>query len=147
MAHPRSGDTVKIRYTGQLDDGRVFASSKDQAPLEVTVGEGTLIPTLEETLTHMEPGEERTVTIPAERAYGPRDPERVLAVDRTEFPEDIEPVPGQQLKVRQDDGHVSVVTIADVTDDQVTIDTNHPLAGENLTFRVELLEVRAAGSM
>jgi FKBP-type peptidyl-prolyl cis-trans isomerase 2 len=99
MTHPRSGDTVRVHYTGRLDDGRVFASSRAQEPLELTVGEGTLLPSVEETLTRMEPGEERTVTIPAERAHGPYEPELVLAVDRAEFPEDIEPEVGQELQV------------------------------------------------
>jgi len=90
MTHPRSGDTVRVHYTGRLDDGRVFASSKAREPLELTVGEGTPIPSVEETLTWMEPGEERTVR---------------------------------------------------VSDEQVTIDANHPLAGENLTFDLELVAV------
>jgi peptidylprolyl isomerase len=141
MTHPRSGDTVRVHYTGRLDDGRVFASSKAQEPLELTVGQGTLLPSVEETLTRMEPGEERTVTIPAERAYGPHQPELVLAVDRAEFPEDIEPEVGQKLRVRQGD-EVVVVRIAEVSDEEVTIDANHPLAGQNLTFDLELVEIR-----
>ena len=96
MTHPRSGDTVRVDYTGRPDDGRVFASSRAQEPLKLTVGEGTLLPSVEETLTRMEPGEARTVTIPAERAYGPHQPELVLAVDRAEFPEHIEPEVGQE---------------------------------------------------
>jgi peptidylprolyl isomerase len=144
MTHPRSRDTVSVHYTGRLDDGRVFASSKAQEPLELTVGEGTLLPSVEETLTRMEPGEERTVTIPVERAYGPHQPELVLAVDRAEFPEDIEPEVGQQLRVRQGD-EVVVVRIAEVSDEQVTIDANHPLAGQNLTFELELVAVRSQG--
>lgn len=144
MTHPRSGDTVRVHYTGRLDDGRVFASSRAQGPLELTVGEGTLLPNVEETLTQMEPGEERTVTIPAERAYGPYQPELVLAVDRAEFPEDIEPEVGQELQVRQGD-EVVVVRIAEVSDEQVTIDANHPLAGQNLTFDLELVAVRGQG--
>lgn len=140
MTHPKSGDTVRVHYTGRLDDGRVFASSKAREPLELTVGEGTLLPSVEEILTRMEPGEERTVTIPAERAYGPHQPELVLAVDRAEFPEHIEPEVGQELQVRQGD-EVVVVRIAEVSDEQVTIDANHPLAGENLTFDLELVAV------
>jgi FKBP-type peptidyl-prolyl cis-trans isomerase 2 len=144
MTHPRSGDTVRVHYTGRLDDGRVFASSRAQEPLELTVGEGTLLPSVEETLTRMEPGEERTVTIPAERAHGPYEPELVLAVDRAEFPEDIEPEVGQELQVQQGD-MVIVVRIAEVSDEQVTIDANHPLAGQNLTFDLELVEIRGQG--
>src|SRR5688500_6339508 len=141
MTHPRSGDTVKVHYTGRLDDGRVFASSRAQGPLELTVGKGTLLPSVEETLTRMEPGEERTVTIPAERAFGPYEPELVLAVDRAEFPEDIKPEVGQELQVQQGD-EVVVVRITAVSDEEVTIDVNHPLAGQNLTFDLELVAVR-----
>jgi FKBP-type peptidyl-prolyl cis-trans isomerase 2 len=144
MTHPRSGDTVRVRYTGRLDDGRVFASSKAQEPLELTVGKGTLIPSVEETLTRMQPGEERTVTIPPERAYGPHQPELVLAVDRAEFPEDIEPEVGQELQVRQGDT-VIVMRVAEVSDEEVMIDANHPLAGQNLTFELELVEIRNEG--
>lgn len=144
MTRPRSGDTVMVHYTGRLDDGRVFASSRAHEPLELTVGEGTLNPSVEETLTRMEPGEERTVTIPAERAYGPHQPELMVAVDRAEFPEDIEPEVGQQLHVRQGDALI-VVRIAEVSDEEVTIDANHPLAGQNLTFDLELVEIRGQG--
>ena len=144
MTHPKSGDTVRIHYTGRLEDGRIFASSRAQGPLELTVGKGTLMPSVEEVLTRMEPGEERTVTIPAERAYGPHQPELVLAVNRAEFPEDIEPEVGQALRVRFGDD-VVVVRIAEVSDEQVTIDANHPLAGEDLTFDLELVEIRGQG--
>ena len=144
MTHPRSGDTVRVHYTGRLDDGRVFASSKAHEPLELTVGKGTLIPSVEETLTRMQTGEERTVTIPPERAYGPYQPELVLAVDRAEFPEDIEPEVGQELQVRQG-GAVLVMRVAGVSDEEVTIDANHPLAGQNLTFDLELVEIRSEG--
>jgi peptidylprolyl isomerase len=145
MTHPRSGDTVRVHYTGRLDDGRVFASSRAQEPLELTVGEGTLIPSVEETLTRMQPGEERTVTIPPERAYGPYQPELLRAVARAEFPEDLEPEVGQELQVRQGDA-VIVMRVAEVSDEQVTIDANHPLAGKNVTFDLELLEIRSEGS-
>jgi peptidylprolyl isomerase len=141
MSTPHSGYTIKVHYTGRLDDGRVFASSKERDPLEVTVGDGTLIPSLEETLVEMQQGEERTVTIPADQAYGPQRPELLLAVKREEFPEDISPEVGQRLEVRQRDGEVTVVTVADVNDEQVVIDANHPLAGHDLTFELELVEI------
>ncbi|HUE87473.1 MAG TPA: peptidylprolyl isomerase [Vicinamibacterales bacterium] len=141
MAHPRSGDTVKVHYTARLDDGRVFDSSKERDPLELTIGEGKPFPGFDETLTQMQPGEERTVMIPADRGYGPHRPELVLAVDRTEFPNDIQPRVGQQLQVRHEQGQVSVVTVADVSDEQVTLDANHPLAGRDLTLELQLVEV------
>ena len=141
MAQPQSGDIVKIHYTGRLDDGRVFDSSKERSPVEVTVGEGKLLPGFDEAITQMEPGDERTITIPADRAYGPRRPELVLAVDRTELPDHITPEVGQHLQIPQDDGRMAVVRIAEVSEEQVTLDVNHPLAGENLTFDLELVEI------
>ena len=141
MAHPRSGDTVKVHYTARLDDGRVFDSSKERDPLELTIGEGKPFPGFDEAVTQMQPGEERTVTIPADRGYGPHRPELLVAVDRTEFPNDIQPQVGQQLQVRHEQGQVSVVTVADVSDEQVTLDANHPLAGRDLTLELQLVEV------
>ena len=146
MAHPRSGDTVKVHYTARLDDGRVFDSSKEHNPVELTIGEGKPFPGFDEALTQMQPGEERTVTIPADRGYGPHRPELVLAVDRTEFPDDIQPEVGQQLKVRHKQGQVSVVTVAEVSDEQVTLDANHPLAGRDLTLELQLLEIAPGAS-
>ena len=141
MAHPRSGDTITVHYTGRLADGRVFDSSEGREPLELTVGEGEVIPGFEHALTQMEPGEERTVTIPADEAYGPHRPELMVSVDRAELPDHIQPEVGQQLQVRADDGHTAIVTVAEVSDGQVTLDANHPLAGEDLTFDLRLVEV------
>lgn len=142
MANPRAGDTAKVHYTGRLGDGRVFDSSQERGPLELTVGAGQVIPKFEEAVTRMEPGDERTVTIPAEEAYGPRRADLLVAVDRAEFPEHIEPEVGQHLEVRKEDGETAVVTIAEVSDDRVTLDANHPLAGEDLTFDLRLVEVQ-----
>jgi peptidylprolyl isomerase len=109
--------------------------------MELTLGEGQVIPSFEEALTEMEPGEEKTVTIPAEQAYGPRRPDLMVSVDRTEFPKHIEPTVGQELQVRKNDAEVAVVRVAGVSDKEVTLDANHPLAGEDLTFDLELVEV------
>jgi peptidylprolyl isomerase len=146
VAHPQSGDTVKVHYTGRLDDGRVFDSSKEKAPLELTLGREQVIPGFEQAVTQMEPGEAKTVTVPAEKAYGPRRPELVLAVDRTEIPESIDLAVGQKLKIQRNDGLVTVVSVAGVSDEKVTLDANHPLAGEDLTFDLELVEVRSRHS-
>jgi peptidylprolyl isomerase len=142
----RSGDTVTVHYTGRLDDGRVFDSSKERGPLELTVGEKQVIPGFEDALTEMEPGQAKTVTVPAEQAYGPRRPELMVAVDRTEFPEHIQPTVGQKLQLQSKDGMVTEVRVADVSDEQVTLDANHPLAGQNLTFDLELVEIRGKDS-
>jgi len=141
MANPRSGDTVKVHYTGRLDDGRVFDSSRERDPLQLTLGEGRLIPGFEEALTQMEPGEERTVKVPVDRAYGPHRPDLVLSVDRSELPADIQPEVGQHLEVQHDDGDVTLVKIAEVSGGQVTLDANHPLAGHDLTFDLELVAI------
>jgi FKBP-type peptidyl-prolyl cis-trans isomerase 2 len=146
MAHPRSGDTVKVHYTGRLDDGRVFDSSKERDPLELIVGQRRVIPGFEEAVVQMEPGEEKTVTVPADRAYGPRRPELMLSVDRTEFPDHIQPTVGQKLQVQRQHGQVAEVTVAEVSDNQVTLDANHPLAGQDLTFDLELVEIRGGTS-
>lgn len=143
MPHPQSGDTVVVHYTGRLGDGRVFGTSRDRAPLELVVGGGNLIPVVEETLAGMEPGDARTIMIPAERVYGPHRPDLVFAVSRSELPPGLEPELGQQLRVRQEDGETTVVTIAGVSAEQVVIDANHPLAGENLTFDLELVKIRS----
>jgi peptidylprolyl isomerase len=146
MPHPRTGDTIAVHYTGRLDDGRVFDSSKERAPLEMAVGEKQVIPAFEAAVTQMEPGEARTVTVPAEEAYGPHRPELMVAVDRAEFPEHIQPAVGQKLQVQRKDGMVTEVRVAEVSDDEVTLDANHPLAGQNLTFDLELVEIRARKS-
>lgn len=145
MAQPRAGDTVKVHYTGRLDDGRVFDSSRQRDPLQLTLGEGRVIPGFEEAIAQMEPGDERTVRIPADQAYGTHRPDLVLSVDRSELPPDIEPKVGQHLQVQHDDGDVTVVRIAEVSEQQVTIDANHPLAGHDLTFDLELVSVDGPG--
>ena len=140
MAQARSGDTVRIHYTGRLDDGSTFDSSQGREPLEFTLGEGQVIPGFEDGVEGMSPGEEKTVTIPADQAYGPRNDDMVLVVDRAQFPDHIRPEVGQQLQMSQD-GQVAIVTIVDVDDDSVTLDANHPLAGEDLTFDLRLVEI------
>jgi peptidylprolyl isomerase len=140
MAAAKSGDTVRVHYTGTLDDGSVFDSSQGREPLEFTVGIGQVIPGFDEAVTGMQPGDEKTVTIPSGEAYGERRPEMLATVPRSQFPPEIEPEIGQQLQVSQD-GQNFVVTIVEVGDDQVTLDANHPLAGQDLTFRLELVEI------
>ena len=143
MAQPRSGDTVTLHYTGRLDDGRIFDSSKKRGPFELTVGENRIIAGLEQAVMQMEPGEAKTVTVPAEQAHGPRRPELVVAVDRRKLPPEIEPTVGKTLQLKQNEGPVVEATVAEVSDRHVVLDANHPLAGEDLTFDLELVEIRA----
>lgn len=141
MAKAQAGSTVRVHYTGRLEDGTVFDSSEGRDPLEFEVGGGQVIAGFDEAVTGMEPGEEQTVTIPAEQAYGPRRDELLLEVPREQFPSDLDPQEGQRLQMQQG-GQVAVVTVAEVGEDAVTIDANHPLAGRDLTFDLQLVEVR-----
>lgn len=139
--HAREGDKVKVHYTGTLKDGTVFDSSRGRDPLEFTIGAGRLIPDFEQTVIGMSLGESRTITILAENAYGEYRDELVLVVDRDRFPPDLRPDVGQQLELRRPDGRVQTVTVAETSELSVTLDANHPLAGRDLTFDIELVEV------
>jgi FKBP-type peptidyl-prolyl cis-trans isomerase 2 len=141
MSTAKKGDTVRLHYTGRLADGQVFDSSRDRQPLEFTLGEGQVIPGFEAAVDGMQPGEEKRVTVPAVDAYGARRDELLLAVPRAQIPDGIDPAPGEQLELSQD-GHSFVVTVNEVTDDTVVLDANHPLAGQDLTFELELVEIR-----
>lgn len=141
MAQAKQGDKVKVHYTGKLDDGTVFDSSAGRDPLEFTLGSGQVIPGFESGVTGMNPGESKSVTIPSVEAYGPKHEEMIVVVGRDEFPPDLEPSPGDQLQMRHDSGQIVMVTVAEATESHVTLDANHPLAGKDLTFDIELVEV------
>ncbi|WP_054848271.1 FKBP-type peptidyl-prolyl cis-trans isomerase [Methanoculleus chikugoensis] len=149
MAQAKEGDTVQVHYTGKLEDGTVFDTSEERTPLEFTIGSGQIIPPgFERAVVGMEPGETKTATIPPEEAYGLHREEMTITVDRGgQFPEDINPEPGQQLQVQQPDGRAAIVVVSDVSESTVTLDANHPpLAGQPpLTFDIELVDIIAAG--
>ena len=140
-ASAKNGDTVKVHYTGILEDGTVFDTSIEQEPLEFTLGEGQLIPGFEHAVIGMEVGESKTVTIPTEEAYGPRSANLIVEAGREQFPENFEPEIGQQLQMTQPDGRTITVFVVSFSETTVTIDANHPLAGEDLTFEIELVEI------
>ncbi|KLK88090.1 peptidylprolyl isomerase [Methanoculleus sediminis] len=144
MAQAKEGDTVKVHYTGKLEDGTVFDTSEERAPLEFTIGSGQIIPGFERAVVGMEPGEAKTATIPPEEAYGHRRDEMTITVDREQFPEEINPEPGQQLQVQQPDGRAAIVVVSDVSESTVTLDANHPLAGQPLTFDITLVDIVSA---
>jgi FKBP-type peptidyl-prolyl cis-trans isomerase 2 len=144
MVQAKEGDTVKVHYTGKLDDGTVFDTSDERAPLEFTIGSGQIISGFEKAVVGMEPGEIKTTTIPPEEAYGPRRDDMTLTVEREQFPEEIVPEPGQQLQVQQPDGKAAIVTVSEVSGSTVTLDANHPLAGRPLTFDIRLVDVVSA---
>ncbi|PTN01782.1 peptidylprolyl isomerase [Rhodovulum imhoffii] len=137
----KPGDTVRIHYTGTLDDGTTFDSSEGRDPLEFTVGAGQIIPGLDKALPGMEAGAQKTVKVPCAEAYGAHNPEATQAVPRAQVPADIPLEIGTQLQLQTPDGQVMAVTVAEATDDEVILDANHPLAGKDLTFAIELVEI------
>lgn len=141
MAQAASGDTVKVHYTGKLDDGTVFDSSREREPLEFTLDEGQIIPGFEEAVAGMEQGEETTVEIPPEKAYGPHQEDAVMEFPLEQLPDEMEPEVGMQLQLQGQNGQAFPARVVEVGDDTVTLDANHPLAGETLTFEIELVEV------
>lgn len=141
MAKAKKGDTVRVEYEGRLSDGSVFDSSADREPLEFTLGEGKIIRGFENAVVGMEEGERRTTTIAADEAYGPVDERLRIDVPRPDFPDSIDPEVGLMLQLRQADGRQIPVQVTGVTDEAVTIDANHPLAGEDLTFDITLVDV------
>jgi len=141
MAQAQHGDTVKIHYTGTLQDGTVFDSSEGHDPLEFTLGDGQVIVGFEEAVTGMRSGEKKQVNIPADKAYGQRNEEMILQAPRDQVPPDIEPEVGQQLQMGGPNGETVVVRVTEVTDEHITLDANPPLAGKDLTFDIELVTI------
>ncbi|GFO59242.1 peptidyl-prolyl cis-trans isomerase [Geomonas silvestris] len=149
MAKAKEGDRVKVHYTGRLDDGTVFDSSEcseddcgcSHGPMEFTIGGGEVIPGFENGVVGLEVGEAKTIHIPVDEAYGERIEEMVAQVPRSELPAELKPELGQQLEVTQEDGQVFQVLITDMDDTTITIDANHPLAGQALNFDIKLVEI------
>ncbi|MFK7848767.1 MAG: peptidylprolyl isomerase [Rhodothermales bacterium] len=141
MSAAKSGDSVLVHYRGELKDGSIFDQSAENEPLEFTIGSGMLIPDFEGAVLGMNAGESKTVNIEAENAYGTHREDLIINVERTQFPDHIDPQIGQQLQLTQPDGHPLMVKISAVATDSVTLDANHPLAGEDLTFEITLVEV------
>lgn len=141
MPQARSGDMVQVHYTGKLVDGTTFDSSEGGTPLQFTLGEGDLIPGFEEAVLGMTPGERKTHTIPAHQAYGIHQPELLIEVERQQFPDDINPYVGQQLQMTQENGSTVQVVVTAVNVAHVTLDANHPLAGQDLVFEISLVAI------
>jgi peptidylprolyl isomerase len=135
------GDTVMFHYTGSLKDGTVFDSSSGRDPLQVTLGSGQVIRGVDEALVGMAPGEEKTVTVAADEAYGPRRPELLHEVQREAIPPEVDLEVGKQLEGRDTSGQRLRLTVVDVADEKVTLDANHPLAGQDLQFELQLVEI------
>lgn len=137
----QQGDRVRVHYTGKLQDGTVFDSSLEREPLEFVIGDGEIIPAFEKAVIGMAEGEKKTVVIPSEEAYGPRREELMLRVGNEHIPPDLKPYVGQQLEMVQADGQSVIVTVVEVDEEGLLLDANHPLAGQDLTFEIELVEV------
>lgn len=136
------GDTVRVHYTGTLEDGTTFDTSVGGEPLEFTLGAGQMIPGFEEAVYGLKIGESKTVTIPAEEAYGPHRDDLVIVVEWEQLPAGLDPEVGQQLQMQQTDGRTAVVIVTDVSETTITVDANHHLAGKDLTFEIELVEIK-----
>lgn len=141
MAQAKLGDTVHVNYTGKLADGTIFDTSRDRRPVQFTIGKGQLIAGFEQAVIGMNKGESKTVVIPADQAYGPRLEENVVAVDRKNLPADLSAEVGQRLEITQTDDKTILVTVVDVSEASMTLDANHPLAGKDLTFDIELVGI------
>lgn len=141
MTQVKPGDKVRIHYTGTLSDGTTFDSSEGRDPLEFTVGSGEIIPGLDSALPGMAAGESKTVEIPCAEAYGEHNPEARQAIPRAQVPDNIPLEVGTRLQLQTPEGQVMPVTVAEVTDEAVVLDANHPLAGKDLTFAIELVSI------
>ncbi|BAZ68071.1 MAG: peptidylprolyl isomerase [Pelatocladus maniniholoensis HA4357-MV3] len=141
MGQAKLGDTVKVHYTGKLDDGTVFDSSAERDPLQFSIGEGLVIPGFEQAVVGMTPGESKRTNISADEAYGPYRPELVMVVEKERIPTDVSVEVGQMLQISQSNGQAIPVVVTEVSDSQITLDANHPLAGQELIFEIQLVQI------
>ena len=145
MDQAKSGDQVKAHYTVKLDDGEVFQTSVGRKPLQFTIGDQQLIPAFEQALIGMAPGQSKTVVIAARDAFGEHRNDLIRTISREQIPDALAPQVGQRLRLSEEDseedGKEIMVTVISVSDEDVTLDANHPLAGEDLTFDIELVEI------
>lgn len=141
MSQAKAGDSVKIHYTGTLDDGTQFDSSAGRDPLAFELGSGQVIPGFDKAVEGMAVGDNKTVNIPAEDAYGPHQPAMVQDVPKSALPDDMEPAEGMGLQAQGPDGQVVNLVVTEVKEESITVDGNHPLAGKALNFDIELVSI------
>jgi FKBP-type peptidyl-prolyl cis-trans isomerase 2/predicted TPR repeat methyltransferase len=139
------GDMVSVHFTCKFEDGTIFDSSAGNAPLELTIGDGSIMQGFENGIIGMQPGEKKTVHLPSEQGYGPHDPAKVKTILREEFPKDLSPEAGLKFKIKLSDGREDYITVTHVDESQVTLDGNHPLAGKDLIFDIDLLDIIKIG--
>lgn len=141
MQQVKNGNTVRVHYHGRLTDGTTFDTSEGRDPLEFEVGKGMVIKGFDEALVDMAVGEKKTVNIPVDSAYGPKNDDMMMEYPKAEFPDDMTPEVGQELHMSDNSGNVFPVKIAEVKEDTVLLDANHPLAGKDLIFDIELVSI------
>jgi len=141
MTQAKEGDTVKVHYKGILSNGDVFDDSHGRAPLEFTLGEGQIIPGFDNAVKGLTPGDTCTEKIPCDEAYGEIRDDLVASVERSNLPDEIDPEVGQRLQMQQQNGQRLNVVITEVDEESITVDANHPLSGEDLTFEIELIDI------
>ena len=141
MAVAQDGDRVKVYFTGTLKDGTIFGQTHEDEPFEFTIGEKNVLPKFEGAVIGMEEGESKTVLLAPEDAYGVRDEKRVFTAEKSEIPDHITPEIGKKIQVQMGSGEMAILTVLEVSEDKVTFDANDPLAGEELTFEIKLLEI------
>lgn len=141
MATAKTGDVVQVHYTGRLENGTVFDSSREREPLAFTLGAGQVIQGFDQAVDGMHVGESRETRIDVDEAYGPRRDDLMLDMPAEQVPDGMELEVGMRLELRQPDGQAVPVTVAEVADESVKLDANHPLAGEPLTFELELVAI------
>lgn len=142
MSQVKEKDTVKVHYTGKLADGQVFDTSEGKEPIEFTLGQGQLIPGFEKGLLDMKLNEKKTVNIPKEEAYGEPREELVQEVEKSQLPEEIKPEVGMGLVSKTPDGQEMNLVVSEVKEDTIVVDGNHPLAGKDLIFDLEVVEIK-----
>jgi peptidylprolyl isomerase len=141
MANAKNGDRVRVHYTGKLDDGNIFDSSRDRDPLEFIIGENQVLKKFESSVEGLEVGETTSIHIPAEEAYGVRQENLVVQVPKQNLPEELTPEVGMKLQTQTKEGDIMVVKITEVAENEITIDANHELADKDLNFEIELVEI------
>jgi FKBP-type peptidyl-prolyl cis-trans isomerase 2 len=142
MSQVKEKDTVRVHYTGKLTSGEVFDSSLEREPLEFTLGKGMLIPGFENAVVDMKVNEKKTVNIPVADAYGEKSDELFQKVEKAQLPEEIKPEVGMGLVAQNPDGTERQLRVAEVNEDHIVVDANHPLAGQNLIFDLEVVEIK-----
>jgi len=141
MSQAKHGDTVQVHYTGKLQDGTVFDTSRDRHPLQFILGNGQVIAGFEQAVIGMNSGESKTAVLPVDLAYGPHRADMVITMDRSQLPPGLNPSIGQRLELTQMDDQTILFTVTGITETALTLDANHPLAGKSLTFELELVNV------